>query len=97
LNTLSLLSYKEPFEIIDRTLHEELNRHLTLYEKDVDILGETLNLTLYKDQPNCTIIDGKEYPFISRIQSGLPGVKLIDAPDDLIDLLSNRLSDNTDN
>lgn len=97
LNTLSLLSYKEPFEIIDRTLHEELNRHLTLYEKDVDILGETLNLTLYKDQPNCMIIDGKEYPFISRIQSGLPGVKLIDAPDDLIDFLSNRLSDNTDN
>ena len=42
-------------------------------------------------------IDGKEYPFISRIQSGLPGVKLIDAPDDLIKLLSNSPSDNTDN
>ena len=97
LNTLSLLSYKEPFKIIDRALREELNRHLTLYEKDVDILSETLNLTLYKDQPNCMIIDGKEYTFISRIQSGLPGVKLIDAPDDLIKLLSNSPSDNTDN
>ena len=43
------------------------------------------------------IIDGKEYPFISRIQSGLPGIKLIDAPVDLIALLSNRPSDNADN
>ena len=63
----------------------------------MDILGETLNLTLYKDQPNCMIIDGKEYPFNSRILSGLQEVKLIDAPNNLIKLLNNRPSDNTDN
>lgn len=97
LNTLSLLAYREPFEIIDRTLREELNRHLALYEKDVDILGQTLNLTLYKDEPNCMIIDGKEYPFFSRMQSGLPGIKLINASDDLISLLSNQSLNNTDN
>lgn len=94
LNMLSLLSYKEPFEIIDETLRAELNRHLALYEKDADILGESLNLTLYKEQQDCMIIDGQKFPITSRIQSDLPGIKLISMSDDLFNLLNHPSSNN---
>ena len=88
LNMLSLLSYKEPFEIIDMSLRTEINRHLALYTKDINILGKSLNLTLYQDVSGSMIIDGKEYSIISRTQSDAPGIQLISASDELLKIMN---------
>lgn len=87
LNLLEMLPYKQPHSIIDNALRIELNRHLDLYECDLDILGSTLNLIIFSDQDDVIIVDGKEYPVVSRRQSGNPGLIMMDMPDELNDLL----------
>lgn len=90
LNSLSLLSYKEPYEIIDMALKQELNRHLDLYEQDLNILGETLNLIIFTEREDCIIYEGKEYPITAVIQSGFNGAWIKEIPDELRDLINSR-------
>ena len=83
LNLLDIFPYKEPRDIIDRALTSELNRHLDLYERDLDFLGEVLNLNIFTESDDCILIEGKEYPIKTRKQSGIPGMFIVDAPEEL--------------
>lgn len=83
LNLLDIFPYKEPRDIIDRALTSELNRHLDFYERDLDFLGEVLNLNIFTESDDCILIEGKEYPIKTRKQSGIPGMFIIDAPEEL--------------
>ena len=86
LNSISIFSYQEPYDIIDKALRNELNRHLSLYEKDLDILGETLNLTIFREREDCILHNGKEYPVKSVLQSGFNGAWIREIPDELQEL-----------
>lgn len=90
LNLLEMLPYKQPYSIINDTLCIELNRHLELYDCDLDILGDTLNLTIFSNRNDVIIVDGKEYPVISRRQSGNSGLIMMNMPDELKELLSSQ-------
>ena len=93
LNSLSLLSYKEPYEIINIALKQELNRHLDLYEQDLDILGETLQLTIFTERQDCIVYGGKEYPITAIIQSGFNGVLIKDMPEELREMMNSENKD----
>lgn len=90
LNLLSLFSYKEPHEIISTVLRKEINRHLDVYEKDLDILAETLNLVIYTEREDVIIHKGKEYPIKSILRSGLHGVLLKEIPDELRNIINSE-------
>ncbi len=83
LNLLNIFPYKQPHAIIDEALSAEINRHLDLYECDLDILGEILNLTIFSDSEDIIVADGKEYPIVSRKQSGFSGILIKEIPDEL--------------
>lgn len=83
LNLLDIFPYKEPHSIIDKALTAELNRHLDLYERDLDFLGEVLNLSIFTESDDCIMVDGKEYPIRTRKQSGIPGMFVLDVPEEL--------------
>ena len=42
-----------------------------------------LNLNIFTESDDCILIEGKEYPIKTRKQSGIPGMFIVDAPEEL--------------
>lgn len=47
---LNYLSYKNPYNILDQALAQEVNRHCTKFPEDVTYLGQTLNIDITKNE-----------------------------------------------
>ena len=87
---LSALKYKAPYEILDKTLNAELNRHCNQFPEDVTYLSHILNLdisvrtvvwsseksTKYHSNPHCSgLMNAQKIELSSATERGLTPCK----------------------